>query len=257
MTTRDAKFRRFRNIWKWLVPGWLQKGQGELVQYTEGLILDAWAERCRQTAHLMLPDTAPSDALERIGRDRSIPRGFNEPEESYRLRLRRWRFPRGHRVRGSAPALLEQIEATLDGTIHQTIDARGTRYTHGTEGAERSVAWDWDAVALTPNWGRYWIVVKSTGARWPSFADGAWGSTIGGSSEICLAGSGIHPGEIATVERLTRAGRLSWTPGGRRSIYLVIWFDGETYPAPDGTWDEWGNRPADAHAFEPLHPSIT
>jgi hypothetical protein len=249
--------KRFREIWKWLVPGWLQEGDGELVQYTEGVMLDAFQESCHQTAKLMLPSVCVEDALARIGADRAIPRGFAEPDASYRERLRRWRYPRGHRIRGNAPALLEQVEATLGGTIHQTIDVRGTRYTHGTDGAERGVTWNWDGEAFTPNWGRFWLVVKSTGSLWPSWDDGAWGDTWDSPDGSCWAGSGIHSGEIAAVVRLTKVGRLSWVPAGRRPVYLVIWFEGETYPAPDGTWDEWGNRPADTHAFEPLHPSIT
>jgi hypothetical protein len=249
---------RFREIWKWLVPGWLQEGDGELVQYTEGVMLDAFQESCHQTAKLMLPSVCVSDALARIGADRAIPRGFAEPDASYRERLRRWRYPRGHRIRGNAPGLLEQVEATLAGTIHQTIDVRGTRYTHDTDGAERGVTWDWDGVALTPNWGRFWIVVKSAGTlplTWDE--DEAAGTLWDEGDDVCWAGEGIHPGELQAVKRLCQVGRLSWVPAGRRPIYLVIWFDGETYPAPDGTWDEWGNRPVDMHAFEPLHPSIT
>jgi hypothetical protein len=249
--------RKFRNIWKWLVPGWLQRGEGELVQYVEGLVIDAHVEACWQSAYLMLPSIAPSDALDRIGADRGLPRGFIEPEASYRERLRRWRFPRGHRVRGNAPGLLEQASVSLGGTVHQTIDARGTRYTNGVDGAERGVTWDWDGVALTPNWGRFWIVVKATGSYWPTFDDGAWGETIDGDESTSLAGEGAHPGAVAAVKRIAQVGRLSWTPAGRRPIYLVIYFDGDAYPAPDGTWDEWGNRPSQTYAFEPLHESVT
>lgn len=254
----ESKFRRFRDLWKWLVPSWLQNGQGELVQFAESLILDAFAETCHQTAKLMLPSVAPSDALARIGADRAIPRGFSEPEASYRERLRRWRYPRGHRVRGNAPGLLEHVDATLAGTIHQTIDARGTRYTHGVDGAERGVAWNWDGSALLPNWGRFWIVVKSASRPPSTFAeDEAAGSVFDEDVDGCFAGEDIHPGEIATVRELVRVGRLSWIPAGRRPVYLVVWFEGETYPAPTGNWDAWGNRPALSHAFEPLHPTTT
>lgn len=253
--------KHFRSVWKFLVPGWLQRGEGELIQYVEGLLLDAFAERCHQSVYLMLPELAPSDALDKIGSDRGIPRGFIEPEDSYRDRLRRWRWPRGHRVRGNATGLLEQISLAIHGTEYQTIDARGTRYSlvpPATEATvERGVAWDWDGEELLPNWGRFWVVVKSTGALWPSFDDGAWGDTVDGAEGTCLAGEGVHAGEVAAVDRLVRVGRLSWTPAGRRPIYLVLWFDGDAYPEPDGTWDEWDNRPSQTYAFEPLHESIT
>lgn len=254
--------KRFRFIWKFLVPGWLQTGDGELVQWVEGLLLDAFAERCHQSAYLMLPSLAPSDALDKIGSDRGIPRGFIEPEDSYRERLVRWRWPRGHRVRGNAPGLLEQIALAIHGTEYETIDARGTRYAlvpPATEPTiERGVTWDWDGQALLPNWGRFWLVVKSTGSlplTWDE--DEANGTEWDEAPEVCWAGEDVHTGEIAAVKRAVQVGRLSWTPAGRRPIYLVLWFEGETYPEPDGTWDEWENRPPQDYAFEPLHPAIT
>lgn len=255
--------KRFRDIWKFIVPGWLQRGEGELIQFVEGLVLDAFAERCHQSAYLMLPSVAPSDALDKIGSDRGLPRGFIEPEDAYRERLVRWRYPRGHRVRGNATGLLEQVALAIAGTQYDTVDARGTRYTvdsaedAGTPTVERGVAWDWDAEATLPNWGRFWIVVKSTGALWPSFDDGAWGDTVDAPPEVCLAGEGVHAGSVAAVRRIVQVGRLSWTPAGRRPIYLVLWFENDTYPAPTGDWDSWENRPVDEYAFEPLHSSIT
>jgi hypothetical protein len=116
--------------------------------------------------------------------------------------------------------------------------------------------WDWDGEYVFPNWGRYWVIVKSTGSPWPTFDDGAWGDVIDAPEDVCLAGEGIHPGEIAAVRQLTQVGRLSWTPAGRRPIYLVIWFDGQTFPAPTGDWDSWENRD-DSYTYEPLHSSVT
>lgn len=247
--------RRFRTVWKWLVPGWLQSGDGEKVLWLIGVVHDAFAERCRQTAWLTLPSLAPDDALELIGRDRGLPRGLFEPEAQYRERLKGWRYPLGHRVRGSAWALLAQVAVALRGTQHVTIDARGTRVEHG--GAMTlGNAWDWDGEYVFPNWGRYWVIVKSTGSPWPTFDDGAWGDVIDAPEDVCLAGEGIHPGEIAAVRQLTQVGRLSWTPAGRRPIYLVVWFDGQTFPAPTGDWDSWENRD-DSYAYEPLHSSVT
>lgn len=249
--------KRFRTIWRFLVPGWLSAGEGELVQYVEGLFLDAFAERCAQSPYLMLPSVAPDDALDRIGSDRAIPRGFAEPEGSYRERLIRWRFPRGHRVRGNASGLLEQISAVFGGTANvQTIDARGTRYTAGTDGPERGVTWDWDGAGLTPLWARFWIYLDPADvAPWPSFDDGAWGGVVD-NPEVCHDMQGVHPGQIAAVVRLCRVGRLSWTPAGRLPVYLVTDVNGSGFPAPTGDWDEWANRNP-LYAYTPLHVSIT
>lgn len=218
---------------------------------------DAFAERCRQTVWLMLPSLAPSDALPRIGRDRGLPQGLFEPEASYRTRLQGWRYPKGHRVRGTVLALLEQVSVALRGTEYTSIDQRGTRYALGEAlPAERGYAWDWDGEPLTPNWARYWLIVKSVGTlpTWDEGDDEAWDDD---SDSTCWAGDGIHPGELEAVRSLAQVGRLSWTAAGRRPIYLVLYFEGEAFPVPDGTWDEWGNRPADEHAFIPLHSSVT
>jgi hypothetical protein len=245
----------FRTIFYWLTPGWLQRGQGELVLWTQGLLFDAFAERCRQSAQLMYPSLCPDDALPLIGHDRAIPRGPLEPSASYRQRLIGWRYPRGHRTRGSAHALLDQVAAALGGTDYRTVDQRGTQVTHGTDAATKGVTWDWDGAALLPNWGRYWINVKSTGKRWPTFGEGAWGPTVKAPGK-CLAGSGIHPGELKAVRELAKAKRLGWTPLGRMPIYLTIWFDGDTYPAPGGDWDSWANRDTQ-YRYVPLHDSVT
>lgn len=248
--------RRFRTVWKWLVPGWLQRGDAVPLLYSLSLLNDAFAERCRQTAWLTLPSLTPKDGLPLMANDRGLTRGLFEPEASFRERLKHWRYPRGHRVRGSALALLEQVSVALRGTEWTTIDARGTRVDASTGAVTRGFAWDWDGSALLPNWGRYWLVVASSGAPWPSFDDGAWGETVGGDPDVCIAGSGIHPGELDAVRRLTTPNGRSWTPAGRRPIYLTIYFGGDPEPAPTGDWDEWANRDP-SYRYVPLHASVT
>jgi hypothetical protein len=251
--------RLYRTVWKWLIPAFLQEDQGELVQWTLGLFHDIVRERMRQVAFLGLPSECVSDALPLHGQARAIPRGLFEPERSYRQRLIGWRHPRGHKVRGSALALLEQVAAALRGTRHLTIDARGTQYENGVATpALRGVVWNWDGAegaSIGSQWGRYWIVVKSTGARWPTFTNGAWGPTIK-TPGVVVGGSGIHPGEVSAVRKLTSNGRLGWTPAGRRAIYLTIYFDGDPFPVPDGTWDSWANRDL-TYRYVPLHASVT
>lgn len=252
----DRVTRTFQSLWYWLVPGFLQQGDGERVQQVIGLVHDAFVERCRQTAVLDCPSYAPADQLPVLGVDRGIRRGQFEPEASYRQRLLRWRWPRGHRIRGNAIALLEQVQAAVRGTSWTTIDQRGTRFDYGSDSATLGVTWDWDGAALLPNWGRYWIVIESTGAPWPSFADGAWGDTVLGDESTCLAGSGVTPGELDAVKQLTKPGNLSWTPAGRRAIYLTLYFSGDPFPAPTGDWDEWANRDP-SYRYVPLHASLS
>jgi hypothetical protein len=246
--------RRFRTIWKWLLPGWAQRGEGALVQYTQGLVSDAFAERCRQTVWTTLPSLTPSDALPLMANDRGLLRGLFEPEASFRGRLAAWRYPRGHRVRGSALALLEQVSVALRGSEWTTIDARGTRVDASTGDVTRSFAWDWDGEALLPNWGRYWVVALS-GEPQAAIGEGAWGGTVG-NPDACVGVTRIHPGEIDAVRRLTRPFGRSWSPAGRRAVYLTIRFDGDPFPTPDGTWDDWENRDT-AYRYVPLHSSVT
>jgi hypothetical protein len=253
----SAAFRTFRDVWRFLIPGNFHSGEGELVQHTEGWLLDAFAETCRQTALLMFPSVAPSDALEKIGKDRGIPRGFSEPDASYRERLRAWRYPRGHRIRGNATGLLEQISAVFGGAVEvQTIDARGTRYTWGEDGAttvERGVAWDWDGSPLTPNWARFWVVIRPVGAAPQTIEDLG---TIGSDPELCVGVTGVVPGQINAIRALAKVGRLSWTPAGCRPYALVIMFDdGSSFPVPGGDWGDWENRSLD-YRYASLHADV-
>jgi hypothetical protein len=249
--------RKFRSIWKFLVPGWLQSGQGELVLFVQGLLKDAFAERAHQTARLHAPSLCPSDALDFHGRSRALPRGFSEPEASYRARLVGWRYPEGHRTRGTAGALLAQVSVVFDETaVIQTIDARGTRYTYGDSSPELGVTWDWDGEALTPNWSRYWIVIAAPASAtlpltWDQDEDA--GTLWDEEPDKCWAGEGVHSGQLAAVRTIAQPGRRSWSPAGCLPTYAVMYFDGEDYPEPDGTWDEWGGRPPQNYAFFPLN----
>jgi hypothetical protein len=249
--------RTFRTIWKFLVPAWLQSGQGELVLYVQGALKDAFAERSHQTARLHAPSLCPSDALDLHGRSRALPRGFSEPEASYRQRLVGWRYPEGHRTRGTAGALLAQVAVVFGGAAGvQTIDARGTRYTYGDSAPELGATWDWDGESLTPNWSRYWIVLAApTGMTLPLTwdEDEAAGTLWDEGSDKCWAGEEIHPGQLEAVITIARPGRRSWSPAGCLPTYAIVYFDGESYPEPDGTWDDWSGRPSDSYAFFPLN----
>lgn len=246
--------RRFRTIWKFLTPGWLQKGQGEIVQYVQGLMKDAYAERCTQTAYLPYPSVCVSDALDFHGRMRALPRGVVEPEASYRARLVAWRYPRGHRVRGGAPALLEQFSFALRGTFFGVVDARTQWTTSDPDGFDTSTPWQWDDMPAD-QWGRYWLVARSTGAPWPSFTDAAWLAAWGDRSAV-LAGAGVSAGEIDALRKITSNRRLGWTPAGIKAQVLTFYFGSDLFPAPDGTWDDWANRDT-RYRYEPLSGGVT
>lgn len=245
--------RKFRTIWKWLVPGWLQAGQGELVLFVQGILKDAMAERMHQTARLRAPSLCPSDALELHGHSRGLPRAPFEPEAGYRARLLGWRYPEGHRTRGTAGALLAQFQLALRGTHHVVVDARNKRTIAGS-GAALPATWTWDTVP-TSQWGRYWLVCRSIGTPWPSFTDPGW-LAAWGNLEAVLAGSGISSGELAAVVGLASNRRLGWTPAGVRAIYLTLYFAGQSFPTPDGSWDSWASRSTD-YRYVPLSAGLS
>jgi hypothetical protein len=240
--------RKFRNIWKWLVPGWLQSGQGEMVLFVQGMLKDAFAERAHQTARLHYPSTCPSDALDFHGRSRALPRGLAEPEDNYRARLAGWRYPEGHRTRGTARALLAQFDLALRGDHHGIIDARNQRTISGS-GAALPAGWTWDAEPSS-QWGRYWLVCKSIGSPWPSFTDPGW-LAAWGDVDAVLAGSGIAAGELSAVVTIASNRSLGWTPAGVQGVNLVLYFD-STFPEPTGDWGEWANRDI-AFRYVPLN----
>lgn len=231
--------RKFRSIWKFLTPGWLQAGQGELVLFVQGMLKDAFAERAHQTALLHYPSTCPSDALDMHGRSRGLPRGLFESEDSYRVRLAAWRYPEGHRTRGTASALLAQFVIALRGTHYVIIDARNKRLISGA-GAALPATWTWDALPAS-QWGRYWLVCRSVGTPWPSFTDSGW-LAAWTNPDAALAGSGITSGELAAVVTLASNRRLGWTPAGVRGVNLVLYFAGQAFPTPTANWDSTVNR---------------
>lgn len=244
--------RKFRNIWKWLVPGWLQTGQGELVLFVQGMLKDAFAERAHQTARLHAPSLCPSDALDLHGRSRALPRGYLESEDGYRARLTAWRYPEGHRTRGTAGALLAQLQLSLRATHYVIVDAHDKR-TEAGAGAALPAAWTWDAEPAS-QWARYWVVCRSTGAPWPSFTDPGWLAAWGDPNAV-LAGSGIEFGELSAAVTLASNRRLGWTPAGVSGVYLVLYFAGQSFPEPEGDWDSWANR-STSYRYVPLNAGV-
>jgi hypothetical protein len=231
--------RTFRTIWKFLVPGWLQAGQGELALFVQGMLKDAFAEASHQGARLHAPTLCPSDALDLHGRSRGLPRGVSESEDAYRTRLTAWRYPEGHRTRGTAGALLAQFQLALRGTHYVIVDARNKRTIAGS-GAALPATWLWDAMPAA-SWARYWLVCRSVGAPWPSFTDPGWLAAWTNPAAV-LAGSGITFGELSAVAGLASNRTLGWTPAGVQAQVLVLYFGADPFPVPTSNWDLWANR---------------
>ncbi len=120
---------RFRNSFRNVVVGWLLGGDGERLLFALMYVLDAFAERMRQTTLMRYPQhVVDPAALKHIGADRALPRGLRESDTSYARRLKNWRGIRAHKTRGNGTTMAFQIadflpleqgqEATVE--IHST-----------------------------------------------------------------------------------------------------------------------------------------
>lgn len=142
----------FRAIYKKLTAWWQHEGEGDLLLQALALVKDASLERMKAGLEARFPSLAGKSAQALIGADRAIRRGRVESDATYARRLKKWRYPRGHRVRGNAFALLDQIWAYFasddkTGIYCWTIDAHGNRHTRdvdGTESYSYGNAWNWD-----------------------------------------------------------------------------------------------------------------
>lgn len=241
-----AAVRTFRTLWKWLVPSWLNTGEGELVGYVLMLFNDATLERL-YLGHLARfpqqgPDgsPAPTDALDALGRDRGMVRGIGETDTSYAARLTQWLVDA--RTRGTAFTLMKQLAAYCDydgskGCSFRVVDNRGNWFSRSSAGVETSSLntgnWDWDGD--TAKWSRFWVVIYP-GTRWGvegTFGDGAlYGDTTG------TLGNTATPEQVATVRSII----AEWKPDGTRG-QVILATSGSTFdptaPEPDGLWSEW------------------
>lgn len=234
--------RRLRSHYRLYLPAFLTRGEGGKLASLIGGLVDMFHERARQALRARFPTLTTPDALALIGADRLMPRGRGESAERYAERLRAWRYPLGHRVRGSAYALLEQVAIALGGVSVSTVDRSGNRFHRSLDGEESKTIgapWDWDGVPATPRWARGWIILHATDGQyiphveWGEAGDPEWGSGI------AWGGRGFTPDEISSVRALVR-GRNPWRMAGSRAEWLIVEPPGVTVSEPDGTWRYWG-----------------
>jgi hypothetical protein len=241
----------FRRLFYRLTPWWLNTGEGELVNFSLGAMHDAMSERARQSVHARFPATTPPDALPRMGRDRKIIRGFNEPEATYRLRLLRWLDD--HRVRGNPYKLMAQLRAYLTGYAvpMRTVDNRGNWYSVAADGTRSVVLdqgnWDWDGSPAL--WSRFWVILYPPADLWtegPNIGDAdLWGGAVGGNGAgIYTIGSTATPEQVKSIRSIVR----QWKPAGTHCVRIIVAFDPASFdpadppgpPLPDGTWKNHG-----------------
>lgn len=235
--------RSFRKLIDVLLPYWARDDEaGGAFAYVLAALVDVSLEHVRAGLEARFPSRAGEAALALLGGDRLIERGRDETAAHYAARLAAWRYPRGHRVRGSVFALLEQISEYFGGLALYGIDASGNkraRALDGTETATPGTAWTWDTLPASA-WARQWVVIDGSDvlSAQRSFGDALlWGGALG-TDGYCIGMQGASAEDWRAVVRLTR-GQHRWLPAGTRGEWIVVSFDGSE-PAPDATWEKWG-----------------
>jgi hypothetical protein len=230
-----------RSIYRFLVPSWLSSGDGGKVLDTLTSQIDDSVDKMRESLVARFPSYAQDDALTLIGRDRGIPRGRSETSEHYAQRLIGWRYPRGHRVRGSAFALLNQVSEYFGGIAAWTIDWKLNRHVRAADGTESfSYGWPWAWDTDTAHKARFWIVIEPPASAMqvqPGFGDPAlWGGAVG-TPGYSIGQLGATPNDRAAIAALFTGDR-PWKPAGTRQQWLIVNLDGSSH-TPDPTWVNW------------------
>lgn len=248
-----AARKTFTRALRYLVPSWLSNGDGGKVLGVVTQFLDETVARGRAALEARFPTRAQDDALVLIGRDRAILRGRTETRDHYVARLLAWRFPNGHRIRGSAFALLSQVSEYFGGIRCYVVDASGNVYHRSADGTDQGAggaAWDWSGSPLPR--GRFWLVldVSNVGVGpQPKLGDPTlWGGTIGPANRGYTIGqSNVTPDDIAAITALF-IGSCPWKPAGTMQQWAVLSFDG-SFPVPTGNWETAVGRAAAGPQF--------
>lgn len=211
--------KNFQGAYPFMVPSWLSADDGGKVLDSITGMLDRSLDRMRAALDSRFPTRAQPDANALTGNDRGIPRGRAETDAHYAQRLIGWRYPRGHRVRGSAFALLNQVSEYFGGVKCFTIDFQGNRHDRFIDGEEffgYGNGWTWDTDSAHK--ARFWIVLLP-GVPFPYVRD-----------------------DVDAIRNLFR-GKVKWKPAGTRQEWLIVsthLTDGAAdEPFPDATWEHW------------------
>jgi hypothetical protein len=235
--------RTFRTLRKFLAPRWLTEGEGGLVGYALDLVKDAFLQRLYQGHLARFPqngpngETAPTDALTAMGRDRRVIRGIFETDAQYALRLITWLDER--KTTGNPFTLMRQLHAytgTANGVSFRTVDVNGNWYSRSATGVETSSVdlgnWNWDGD--TAQWSRFWVIIYP-GTLW--VAESTWGSGVWGDTTGTL-GSTATPEHAASLRAIV----ADWKPAGTTGE-IILALDPVSFspaaPEPDGTWGKW------------------
>lgn len=256
----------FRGALMNLAPSWLQNRYGTRLMYSIGILVDALTDLVLDGVNARFPGTGTTDALDEIGSDRLITRGFAEPDDNYISRLIPWLDTWA--LVGASNSRMRQLTAylTVGTTIPQMRDVfqdndadAPTAVWHtlaagaGPNGEVTLVRtnpsnWNWDG-EQDRRW-RIWPIVYVSGI----FQDeGEWGDSLTSWGDGGTWGTDASLEQIATIRALVD----TWRAAHAHAQWIILAFDdsNDFLPtmspsaddAPDGTWGHWstddaGNR---------------
>jgi hypothetical protein len=257
-----------RQYFPFAVPSWLSTGDGGLLLQAVTSLIDIQVQRARDGLEARMPSRAGASALALFGATRGILQGRNETDAHYAARLIGWRYPLGHRVRGNAFALLDQICEYWGGVRCYTTDARATVHLRGATSVA-STTYSRDAEAYeygsslnfsswytedhAVNWSRFWVVVcvtpevpAVTAAQ--DYGDlSLWGGATG-TPGYCVGLAGWVPDDTTAMRKLMRP-PWAWRPAGTSPEWMIAQVSDWTAtapppPAPTALWVHWSSNVA-------------
>lgn len=247
----------WRQLRRFMAPSWLTDGEGGLLGYTVDALKDAFTDRLRLGLLARFPqngpngETAPSDALTALGRDRRVIRGINESDASYALRLLKWLDDR--QIAGNPFTLMKKLsEYTGPGPAFRTVDVRGNWFSRAADGTQTflldggvgggsGTPWDWDGTSpVQANWSRFWVIIYPNGLWVPW----NWGSGRNWGDTNLTWGSTATPDQVATVKFIVN----DWKPAGTKCMNIILAFNNADFDPvglvglPDGHWPLWAKE---------------
>ena len=249
------------------LPSWLNGPWGSRWVFPLGLFLDIYADAAIYAVQARFPDLAPADAFTWFAQDRQIDRGFIEPLESYRARLKLWLDL--WRRAGSAESVLVALGSyIIPNTATMRTVSNDSAWDTITAGdpvppvhvLTRPRNWDWDSApaydatdpAYAAKWNRAWIIIYPPAQLWTKTRTYGDGMRYGDGS--CFG----YSGNIDQTASL-RAQVNKWRPASTMVPWIILCFDPDpfhpedavAYPStgllPDGRFKNWGFRSGDAY----------
>lgn len=251
---------RFRRIWKFLTPPWLQGDDGDEVLFALGYLKDAFVQRVRDGLEARMPSRASNSANELTVGERGLLRGRSESRESIVARMLAWRTPRTHVVRGNAYEALVQLWHYWGGIKASTVDSHGRRHiieladdpgdVDSLADPDTYTPWidsgntTWDDEVADDHPSKFWVFLEPHAALniepTPDFGDAAlWGGALG-TPGYTLGQVGVTPADVLAHRSIFQD--LNWHPGHTTPQWAVLVFDGDPLPEPDGTWANWSRN---------------